>query len=238
MSEPQGVRLTGHHEHFMAPNEPDFADDNDRIAWFFEAPSTNPTQHARNKAVSVLYLLRRELIETLGYDPNANTEDDVDTRGSRNRLFASAILMFTAIDLLAKYMSGDVGGIGDRFKRFLQSPDSGGLAPGEAELLWAVRNSLVHAFGLPDSGQLTRTGHRAVGIGQRQATTSGGFTGLVVIAHRGDDAVVYVDGLFRVIKHAIANYQETLYGSGSAQARTAFASAFASYGWIRVMNEA
>ena len=186
----------------------------------------------------MLYLLRRELIETLGYDPNATTEDEVDERGSRNRLFASTILMFTAVDLLAKYTCGEAGGIGDRFKRFLQSPDGGGLAPQEAELLWAVRNSLVHAFGLPDSGRLSHTGHQAVGIGQRLATTSGGIDGLLVIAHRGDDAVVYVDGLFRVIKHAISRYQETLYGSGATDARRAFASAFSSYGWIRVGNEA
>jgi hypothetical protein len=186
----------------------------------------------------VLYLLRRELIETIGYDPNVASEDRVDTNGSRSRLFASTILMFTVIDLLAKYMFGSVGGIGDRFKRFLQSPDGAGMAPSEAELLWAVRNSLVHAFGLPESGRLAGTGHQSVGIGQRLVSNSGGFDGLVVIAHRGDAAVVYVDGLFRVIKHAVSKYRDTLYGTGVSDSRRAFLLAFSSYGWIQVRSEA
>jgi len=222
----------------MASQEPMFEDDNDQIAWFFGAPSTDPAHHARAGANSVLYLLRRELIETIGYDPNTETEDDVDQGGSRRRLFASAILMFTTVDLLAKYMFGDSGGIGERFKQFLQSPDGGGLAPSDAELLWAVRNSLVHAFGLPDSTRLAATGHQSVGIAQRLPTTAGGFDGLVVVAHRGDAAVVYVDGLFRVVKHAIDRYRQTLSGAGSSEARTAFTSAFSSYGWIRIGNEA
>ena len=110
------------------------------------------------------------------------------------------------------------------------------MDPGGASLLWAVRNSLVHAFTLPDSGRLAQTGHQRVGLGQRETTPDLG--GLVTIAHHGDEALVYVDGLFRVVKHGIYKYQETLYGTDASEARVVFMSAFSSYGWIRVASEA
>ncbi len=222
----------------MAIPETAFSEENDRITWFFEQPAVRPESHSRAGAVSVLYLLRRELIETLGYDPDTDTEGMVDSGGSQRSLFASTILMFTMVDLLAKYMFGDTGGIGDRFKKFVWSPDGCGLTRVDAELLWAVRNSLVHSFGLPDSAGLNKTGHEAVGLGQREETTSGGFNGLVVVAHRGDDSIVFVDGLFRTVTSAISKYQETLYGTGSSDARARFAQAFSTYGWIRLSIEA
>ena len=48
---------------------PPFADVNDKIAFCFTAPAVSTPQHSRDGVVSVLYLLRRELIETAGYDP-------------------------------------------------------------------------------------------------------------------------------------------------------------------------
>ena len=90
-----------------------------KIAWCFSSPNDPPAKHSRDGRFSVMYLLRRELIDTAGYNPDADNEDAVDAEGVRNRLFASLIVMFTAIDLLAKFQFGDKNGVGDRFTGFL-----------------------------------------------------------------------------------------------------------------------
>ncbi len=213
---------------------PQFYDDDDRIRFFFEEPTRSPSEHARDKAHSVLYLLRRELIETIGYDANVSSEADVDVGGSRNRLFASLLLMSTMVDLLAKFMFGDEGGVGDRFRRFVRSAGGGGKPRLDAELLWSTRNSLVHAFGLPETKNLAKARVTAIGIGQRKEVTWRGSSGLIVIEREGETAIIYVDGLFRTVAESIHRYQRTLFGSGSAPARATFADAFARYGWIFV----
>jgi hypothetical protein len=71
--------------------------------------------------------LRRELIETLGYEPDIDNEASVKVAGAKRLLFASLILMFTMVDLLAKFMS-DEDGVAIRFKEFLRSPDGGELS--------------------------------------------------------------------------------------------------------------
>ena len=88
---------------------PIFADLDDKIAFCFTSPKELPSSHNRDGRVSVLYLLRRELIETAGYNPNVDDEGAVDAGGIQNRLFVSLIAMFTAFDLLAKFQLGDQG---------------------------------------------------------------------------------------------------------------------------------
>jgi hypothetical protein len=88
----------------------------EQISCFFDRLNTPPSEHNRGGLHSVLYLLRRELIETAGYDPNAGSESAADAGGIKRRLFASLILMFTTFDLLAKCALGDTGGVAARFK--------------------------------------------------------------------------------------------------------------------------
>jgi hypothetical protein len=100
---------------------PTFTDLDDKIAFCFGSPNELPERQSRDGRVSVLHLLRRELIETAGYDPNTDDENTVEAGGIRRRLFVSLIAMFTAFDLLAKFQRGDEGGVGPRFKAFLTS---------------------------------------------------------------------------------------------------------------------
>jgi hypothetical protein len=143
-----------------------FADLNDKISFFFEGPSVALDKHPRNRVFSVSYLLRRELMETAGYDPNVEQESAAVGAGVRQRLFASSILVFTGIDLLAKFGS-DRRGVGSRFKEFLKSEEGGALPGHIADLLYAVRNSMVHAFGTPDSNALKKLGMTRIGLGAR-----------------------------------------------------------------------
>jgi hypothetical protein len=210
-----------------------FADLNEKIQFFFDDPTRPPAGHKRRTLVSVLYLLRRELIETAGYDPaSGDDEAKVDTEGVKNRLFASLILMFTAFDLLAKFRFGDKGGVGERFKDFLESPDGAGMPRLDAELFYAIRNSLVHAFGTPDANSLQLLGMKNVAIESRKEIPPGRIPGLYTVSRKGEVAVIYVDGIFRTLFYTIERYQRTLYGQGSDAARAQFEAMFDKYGKI------
>ena len=215
----------------------EFQDQEEKIQFFFDAPIRAPSEHSRDGFHSVLYLLRRELIETLGYDPDANTEADVDRGGARRRLFASLGLMFSGFDLLAKFALGDSGRVGTRFCKFMRCPEGGGLTSVDARLLWAIRNSVVHAFGLPPRNALTAQGLAHVGLGTRKEETLRDSAGLVVVERRPDLelAIVYIDGVFRTLISATSRYHDALYGSSAAPARTRFNDAFDLYGLIRIV---
>jgi hypothetical protein len=204
----------------------------DKVSFFFEDPITSHDDHAKGTYFSVLYLLRRELIETIGYDPNVASEEDVDNGGSRHRLFASIILMFTTIDLLAKFMLGDSGSVSSRFKKFLRSPDGGGETDFVSDLLWAIRNSMVHAFGLPDVDELKKLNMSSIGLGQRKENYYKTTRGLTVAEMQGEHAIIYVDGLFRTTKYSIQRYRDTLYGSMAKEPLSLFEAAFDKYGKI------
>lgn len=210
---------------------PTFADVTDKIYFFFDSPTTPPQDHKRDTLASVLYLLRRELIETAGYDPAAgDTEEAIDAGGVQRRLFASLILMFTGFDLLAKFQRGDRGHVRDRFKKFLKSPDGAGMTSSDAELFYAIRNSLVHAFGVPDANMLAKLGMQHVGISKERVVFKSG--GLLVVQGKGDVAVIYIDGVFRTFTHAIQAYHDTLFGSASGPSRAQFEAMFEKYGTI------
>jgi hypothetical protein len=211
----------------------------ENIDFFFEAPSTSPATHARVDQFSVLYLLRRELLETQGYDPNNDAEAAAWTSGARNRLFASLSLMFTGIDLVAKFEQGDAsGGVGARFQNFLRSPDGGELDASTAELLYAVRNSLLHAFGVPDGDMLTKLGMKQIAIAQRRMEATSIGVGSVSVRTNGEVAEVYIDGVYRVLLDAVDNYRGSLYGSHSQPARDQFDQMFTKYGTIRMLTSA
>ncbi len=215
----------------MAP----FTDVEDKIVFFFDSPCKKVSEHKRGTFVSILYLLRRELIETAGYDPGVHDEAVVDASGVRNRLFASLILMFTAFDLLAKFQLGESGGVGARFKQFLQAEDGGRMDPSQAELLYAIRNSLVHAFSVPGLDALQRLGMTGVALAQRKEFRSAGrLKGLITTSTHGETAVVYIDGVFRELQTAIGSYRDSLYSSDSQGNRAAFEQTFDKYGYIHI----
>jgi hypothetical protein len=217
---------------------PTFADLNDRIAFFFDEPTHSPDVHKRDGVASVLYLLRRELIETAGWDPGAGEDEQkVYDNGVRNRLFASLIVMFTGFDLLAKFQFGDkTGEVGKRFKDFLMSPDGGGTTELEARIFYGVRNSLTHSFSVPDAEALAKLGMQSVGIARRYEGTYGGTRGVSTLTvQSGDVALIYVDGVYRTFFTAVRRLQDSLYGGGSSDARTMFEAMFDKYGTLHVV---
>lgn len=206
----------------------------DDIEFFFHPPNTPSLHHQRNGQFSVLYLLRRELLETLGFNPDTEDESSVWTEGPRHRLFASLILTFTAIDLLAKFHQGAEGGVGQRFRAFLTSWEGAQIGRDDAELLWAVRNSLVHSFSGPDSETLSRLGMSEVVIAQRLIQDTSMGEGHVFVRSNGVSAVIYIDGVYRLLVSAINTYHMALFGSEETALRPKFGASFRRFGTLRV----
>lgn len=214
--------------------QPVFVDSKDRLNFFFIDPQTPPDRATRGNIHSVLYLLRRELISTAGYDPSITSESDLSAAGIKTRHFASMILMFTLIDLLAKAVYGNRGGVGKRFKDFISHPDIAGHST-EAELFWAARNGLVHAFGGPDMDELAKLGLRRVAFQPRRETMyPDGETALHIVDRRGDAAVIYVDGALSVTATAIDRCHHWIRRNSSRHA--AFDQFFAGYGTIEIIR--
>jgi len=207
------------------------------IEFFFADPATSPSTHARGDQFSVLYLLRRELLETQGYDPDRDEEATAWKEGARNRLFASVSLMFTGIDLVAKFEQGDKsGGVGARFRNFLTSSDGGELDADAAKLLYGVRNSMLHAFGVPDGDMLADLGLKQIAIAQKRIENTPIGQGSVSVRTNGEVAEVYIDGIYRVFLDAVDNYRNSLFGSHAQPARDQFEQMFAKYGTIRMVT--
>lgn len=212
----------------------DFLDDDERVAFFFTDPRTAPAAHSRRGVHSILYLLRRELIETLGYTRKTDGEDDVSAGGSRHRLFASLILMFTAMDLLGKFMFPDDNRATTRFLKFVRAEDGAGRTEFEVQLLWAWRNSLVHAFGTPAPGDLAAFNVTTYVLAQRKEPPGAPRVSIVDFDPASGVAALYVDGVFSVLRRAIRAYYESLVGTGSQEQRTKFREAFEKYGLIQM----
>ena len=65
-----------------------------------------------------------------------------------------AMAILAGVDLLAKFYSGvDRGPVGTRFKAFLQSKYFNNLNSTDAYILYHLRNSLLHSFGLYSFGR-------------------------------------------------------------------------------------
>jgi len=91
----------------------------------------------------VLYLLRRDTLQCLGFDPNT---------GARNKepvLWPGGMAILAGIDLTAKFFKGDdnIGGVGQRFKDFIEQ-NFQHISAGDKETIYQLRNSLLHSFGL------------------------------------------------------------------------------------------
>jgi hypothetical protein len=172
----------------------------DRVSFFFEAPGSPLETHSVGGRVSTLCLLRRELLDTLGHDPDTVSEAEAATRGVQHRPFASSMLMLTVLDLLAKFAYGDASGqVGQRFKRLIEDPNGAGLPPHQAEVFWRVRNSLVHAFGLPHETERAGLGLQNIGAWRRHRAEPD----ICAEIHDGQ-ALIYVDGVYTRVLRTIA----------------------------------
>jgi hypothetical protein len=75
------------------------------IAFFFMRPTATRDRHARSGLQTVLYLLRRETHDC--FIGTVVAEGSVLRQAEKHRLFATMIVIFAGIDLLAKFAAGE-----------------------------------------------------------------------------------------------------------------------------------
>lgn len=87
-----------------------------------------------------LYLLRRDIYRCMGYD--------VDTFIKKNEaiIWPGAMTVLAGIDLLSKFYAGsdECNKVSERFKAFYSEC----IDDENAEIIYQLRNSLLHSFGL------------------------------------------------------------------------------------------
>lgn len=193
------------------------------LDFFFRRPEIGPTVPGWQ---STLYLARREVQDCL--IGTAIAERRVLQRRRRHRLFASAMVIFAGVDLLAKFAAPTSRGrIGDRFVDFVKTyavTDGGRrVTRREARKLWAFRNALVHSFGL------------------YSATRSGRRVRLKVIQQNEPGSAIYcvgrtwylsIDDLFELFVLAIEGYERALRQPSRRALRQRFSTAFRRYGRV------
>lgn len=91
----------------------------------------------------LLHLLRRDIIQCMGRNPTTNETIPFMA------LWPAAMAIFAGIDLLAKYHAGNDASreSSQRFKKFV-SEYFPLLAPGDETVIYQLRNSIMHSFGL------------------------------------------------------------------------------------------
>jgi hypothetical protein len=167
---------------------------------------------------SVLYLLRKELVECAGYNPSDHSEQAVAAEGAKRLLFATVALCFTVADLLAKLLRPDLSKqVGKRLFAVLESPSVYGLAKDDAIVLSGVRNSMIHQFSLPAPSELKDDTGRPVATVTSLSlvqTLKRGVGGVETISPKvvmgSGDVVVHVSGLLAATLLAIETYQRAL----------------------------
>ena len=109
----------------------------------FELFFQNPNDfNDKQEVYSTLFLLRRDILTSFGINPNDNSKVEYQV------LFPGTMAIMAGIDLLSKFhfTDNETNGnkSGDRFKGFIKKYiDNDGH-----EVLYQLRNSLLHSFGL------------------------------------------------------------------------------------------
>jgi hypothetical protein len=171
----------------------------DSSEFFFTAPTIAPAKHQQDDAAqSVPYLLRREAQDCL-----LGTVIDEslvrDHAGDKHRVFATTMVLLSGIDLLGRFLDPRAN-VEQRFKRFVRTymyPDE----PDAADALYAVRNAIMHAFGLHDAVRAL-----SLVLDQTKANT----IQAAAVTTAGNRAVVNVLQLFDDVIRAITRYRRDL----------------------------
>ncbi len=121
-------------------------DISEKITLFSEDPKF---YYKPPRKYSTLYLLRRDIAFCLGI----NLENKKPCHKKSKAQWLGAMGIFAGIDLLGKFLNGEDdtrhGKVRQRFKMFLsQYFHINENDADDAEILWHLRNSLLHSFGL------------------------------------------------------------------------------------------
>lgn len=182
---------------------------------FFMSPREHPKPP---QWFSVLYLLRRDIDQCMGLDP------DTGCSSNSQALWPGAMAILAGIDLLGKFFAGsdDRGDVSKRFQEFLAEFRQA-LSASERYTIYQLRNALLHSFGLYSKSSSGRV-YRFFLTAEGQALVSNPRT----------DECYFVDlrMLHQNFEEAIQAYQAKLKSKPDLQQK--FRAMFTNYGrvWI------
>ncbi|HEX4055425.1 MAG TPA: hypothetical protein VHX86_14265 [Tepidisphaeraceae bacterium] len=178
----------------------------------------------------ILYLLRRDILICMGLNPNDGTEiisAGPDTPSAP--LWPGAMAVMAGVDLVAKFLEGkDNTSVGYRFRKFLEQCFK--LASqSDREIIYQLRNSLLHSFGLyseDSTGRIYRFSLRQDGPLITSPTNPSDST---------DRYVINIRRLHQDFEKAVVEYQTQLRtGPQANELQRNFARMFPNYGVIEI----
>lgn len=166
------------------------------IELFFQDPKAHHPVPRIPKTYGVLHMLRRDIIKCSGKDPETGKKSSISA------LWPQTMAVLAGIDLLGKFYHGsdstESGAIGKRFKGFIV--ENSNISRQEAEIIWQLRNSLLHSFGLYSRDRKGR-------IYKFRVTNVGGK----LISHGGDDQYsVDLQTLNSLFEQAVEKYRKDM----------------------------
>lgn len=194
------------------------------VDFFFSEPTMPPEQHRRpNGQMSILYLLRREAQDTL--IGRVCPENRVTRNNVRHRLFATALVLMSGVDLLGKFAAGSdkEGEVRQRFTTFAQTYMS--MSPEEAAALYKVRNSLMHSFGLYDPKEKERV---AIALLRRRA-----HIGEAPVIHDGQYWILKIEAFYERFIDGVVRFNADVVNGTKLQE---FQAMFPRYGWTHFIQ--
>jgi len=109
------------------------------LDFFFKKPEDFPSDDGN---YSILHLLRRDVLTCFKVNPNNGEKIEYQA------LWPGVMTIFAGIDLLSKFYVGDYStkNVRAKFKNFVKNFLN--VNENDAEILWQLRNALVHSFSL------------------------------------------------------------------------------------------
>jgi len=182
------------------------------LNWFFRSPRSAPQ---KGEKFSQLYLLRRDIDTCFGIDPNSGqVASPVDWATNVpircEAIWPGTMAVLAGIDLLGKFVAGTDKthgpgsvGVGKRFVAFAERYL--GLSSPDADLLYQLRNSLLHSFGLYSEN----TDSKGVVTATYNFVLTQGLSGLIEHLN-GDYYRVDVKCLHELFEQAVSKYEAEL----------------------------
>lgn len=123
---------------------------------FFQNPNDIINVHKS----SILHLLRRDIFRCMGYIDNKNYHELEKDPQTETIIWPGIMVVLAGIDLLGKFFSGEdeQKKVGHRFKNYCEEYLD--VDEKEADVIYQLRNSLLHSFGLLSKKYSRRQGKR------------------------------------------------------------------------------
>lgn len=180
---------------------------------FFE----DPVNYVEASESSTLHLLRRDIYSCMGY----TIQNGKWHKNIAPIIWPGAMAVLTGIDLLGKFYAGnDDGKVGSRFKAYCEKYI---CSPDDAKVIYKLRNSLVHSFGLSSASYLFQV--------------SSSRQDLVKLLHvEGTDYYYKIDlyTLWKKFEQSIEKYKQDLAKDSNLQNN--FFAMFKLYGMVHPVN--